>query len=703
MFVKNILFTVITVGLFFAGLELVLAVFDVRPVLLSEDPLVGFADNEPLFVAAAGEDGSGILRTADQQIRWFNYQEFAQHKGRNSYRIFCMGGSTTYGRPYSDRASFCGWLRAYLKAADPTRHWEVVNAGGISFASYRVARLMNELAGYQPDLFIVYSGHNEFLEERSYGELIDLPGWVIDLNAALSGTRTYSAMKRLIDAVRPGAPATAPQGNTLSGDVDEILNHSVGPDSYQRDDALKQQIITHFRLNMMRMVRIARSAGADILFVQPAKNLKDMSPFKSEHKPGLDAQAQQEWQTLYERGRQLQDAGNAGEALAVYRQALSIDARYAELHYRIGQVLFELGQYPAAETAFGRAVEEDIVPLRILDSMQRIVAEVAAAEDVPLIDFPGLLRDAYLTRYDHAIPGAEYFPDHVHTNIEGYRLLGLALFDQLVAQGVASPDASWNAARVEAVGQQLIAGLDPTYEGRALLTMGRVMDWAGKHDEAYQLFQRALEILGPSPMLFDRLARSAFIRGDIDQSIHYLRETLRHYPGIPEVNGRLGILLEKQGNIDAAIEHCRTELQLNPTDHYTHAGLANLLEKRGDEAAALQHYSIALELKPDYEYVLVKLAYLLIGQDRYDEALIHAQEALRINPEQYRAHSALGLIMKERGEPERAAEHFARALRLEPSDEVAREHLQLLPAAVHRTGVVADLAEQPGGLAEPEH
>ena len=54
MFVKNILFTVITVGLFFAGLELVLAVFDVRPVLLSEDPLVGFADNEPLFVAAAG-------------------------------------------------------------------------------------------------------------------------------------------------------------------------------------------------------------------------------------------------------------------------------------------------------------------------------------------------------------------------------------------------------------------------------------------------------------------------------------------------------------------------------------------------------------------------------------------------------------------------------------------------------------------------
>lgn len=703
MFVKNILFTVITVSLFFAGLELVLAVSGVRPVLLSEDPLVGFADNVPLFVEAAAEDGSVILRTADNQIRWFNYQEFPQHKASTSYRIFCMGGSTTYGRPYSDRASFCGWLRTYLKAADPTRNWEVINAGGISFASYRVARLMDELSRYQPDLFIVYSGHNEFLEERSYGGLIDLPAWVINLNATLSGTRTYSVMKKLIDAMQPAVHAAAQQGSTLSGDVDEILNHSVGPDSYHRDDVLKQQIITHYRLNMRRMVRIARSAGADIVFVQPASNIKDMSPFKSEHKPGLDEQAKQEWQSLYERARELQDAGNADGALAVYRQALGIDDRYADLHYRIGQVLFELGRYDAAQTAFRRAIEEDVVPLRILDSMQGIVAEVAAEENVPLIDFPGLIREAYLARYEHAIPGEEYFPDHVHTNIEGYRLLGLALFDQLVEQGVATPDASWGEARIEAVGQELIAGLDPRVEGRALLTLGRVLDWAGKHYEAYHLFQRALEILGPSPRLYDRLARSAFICGKYDESIHYLRETLAHYPGIPEVNTRLAILLEKQGAIDAAIEHCRAELELNPTDHYTHAGLANLLDRQGDDAGALRHYEIALELKPDYEYVLVKLAYLLIEHNRYDEALSHAQEALRINPEQHRAYIALGLIMKNRGEPEQAIEHFSQALRLQPGDEVARENLQQLQAGRDRTGVVADLAEQPRGLGTQEN
>ena len=93
-------------------------------------------------------------------------------------------------------------------------------------------------------------------------------------------------------------------------------------------------------------------------------------------------------------------------------------------------------------------MEEDIAPLRMLGAMQRSVTEVAAAENVPLVDFPGVLRQAYQRdNYPHAVVGKEYFVDHVHTNMEGYRLLGLALFDELVRENIAHPDATWNAAR----------------------------------------------------------------------------------------------------------------------------------------------------------------------------------------------------------------------------------------------------------------
>lgn len=687
MSLKNVVFTFIIVTGFFGASELILASIGVNPVLLSEDPFVGFAENIPQFVEATGADGTVILKTANNKRGLFNHQEFPREKSTNTYRIFCMGGSTTYGRPYGDRVSFCGWLREYLKAADATRNWEVINAGGISFASYRVARLMNELKHYQPDLFIVYSGQNEFLEERSYGKLASLPPWLINLNATLSGTRIYTVMKDMITAVQSASRKQVQAHNRLDGEVDEILNHTVGPESYHRDDILKQQVITHYRLNLVRMVRIARSAGAGILLVQPAVNLKDMSPFKSEHREDLGEQAQSEWEESFQRATHLHEAGDFTNALNAYQQALAIDDRYADLHYRIGKSYFELQHYDEAEQAFRRAIEEDIAPLRILASMQQIVEEVAAAEAVPLIDFPGIIRDAYLTHYDHAIFGKEYFPDHVHANIEGYRLLGLALFDLLVEQGVATRDKTWSEAHIEAIGQEVIARIAPRAEGHTMLNLGKVLGWAGKFDEAYNSLQRALEILGPNPVIYDELARTSYSLGDYDKAARYLNEILilaAHYPG---VNSRLAMIYEKLERTDDAIAQCRAALERDPEDYYVHGGLAKLLEKKGDDAAALQHYHSALKFNPEYQYAHVELTYLLVRLDRHDEALEHAEAALRINPKQHRVHNALGLIKKNQGKPEQAVQHFTEALRLEPGYTIARKNLQQVQIVHNRKDI----------------
>ena len=678
MFFKNLVFTFIIVTGFFGASELILASIGVTPALLNEDPFVGFAENIPQFAEATRADGTVILKTANNKRGLFNYQEFPKGKSTNTYRIFCMGGSTTYGRPYGGRVSFCGWLGEYLKAADATRNWEVINAGGISFASYRVARLMNELKHYQPDLFIVYSGQNEFLEERSYGALASLPAWLINLNATLSGTRIYTVMKDMIETVQSASLREAQVHYGLDGEVDEILNHTVGPESYHRDEVLKRQIITHYRLNLMRMVRIARSAGAGMLLVKPAVNLKDMSPFKSEHREDLGVQAQGEWEALFKRANALFESGNFSEALNAYQQALGIDDRYADLHYRIGKSLFRLQQYDKAEQAFRRAVEEDVAPLRILASMQEIVEQVAASEDIPLIDFPDILHNAYLTHHDHAIFGKEYFPDHVHANIEGYRLLGLALLDQLVEQGIATPDETWDEARIEAVGDELLASIDPRAEGHTMLNLGKVLDWAGKFNEAYDAFQRALEILGPNPVIYDRLARTSYGLGNYDEAARYLNEILVLAPEIPGVHSRLAMIYEKQGRTEDAILECHAELERNPDDFYVHGGLAKLLEQQGDDAAALEHYQSALRYKPDYQYAHVELAYLLVRLHRYDEAREHAEAALRINPGRHRVHNALGLINQVQGKPEQAIKHFTEALRLQPDDTMAKEHLQQL-------------------------
>ena len=145
---KKLLFAIITVVILFAAVEIVLLAVGVRTVLYDEDPYVGFSSHIPLFVEQTDPNGNKIMVTARNKLQFFNKQQFTSKKSAGTYRIFCMGGSTTFGRPYDDMTSFCGWLRAMLPKADPSRKWELVNAGGVSYASYRVAALMAELVRY---------------------------------------------------------------------------------------------------------------------------------------------------------------------------------------------------------------------------------------------------------------------------------------------------------------------------------------------------------------------------------------------------------------------------------------------------------------------------------------------------------------------------------------------------------------------------
>ena len=70
MFFKNSLFTVIIVAAFFGTLEVVLAVTGVRPLILTEDPFVGFAENVPQFVPDTRPDGTPILVITSYSIHY---------------------------------------------------------------------------------------------------------------------------------------------------------------------------------------------------------------------------------------------------------------------------------------------------------------------------------------------------------------------------------------------------------------------------------------------------------------------------------------------------------------------------------------------------------------------------------------------------------------------------------------------------------
>ncbi len=578
----NALLAVMAPVVFFGVLELILAAGGVEPALDHEDPFVGFAGKVPLFVPEHSADGDDWLVTANGKLELFNLQRFPTRKAPHTFRIFCLGGSTTYGRPYADGTSFAGWLRTILPAIDPARRWEVINAGGISYASYRVARLMEEIAHYEPDLLIVYSGQNEFLEERTYSSIRDLPGPVRELSAILARTRSWtvmaSAMKRLGLSADEGGEE---ERFLLPEAVAATLDRSAGLDLYRRDDELREQILRHYRASLQRMAAIARSAGSALIFVTPASNLRSSSPFKSEHTQGVPPEQLARSEQLLEIGRRQNRTGAWAEALSTLDEALALDPRFAALHYQRGLALFALERFAEAKQAFVRARDEDVCPLRFLSEMGLVLEEVSASTGTRLVDFVDLLERDLERRRGHSILGKEDFLDHVHPTIGGHRRLALALTEAMRQDGLLPATAKLSDQAHAAVTRQVEELIDPRKHAEALASLAWTLDWAGKQDESRRLALEALESGVETPRILLIAGKHSALQGDVDTARDLYRRAVRADPLSPTPHYQMGLLSIEHGELEAAAAHFFLATVLWPDDAKAHERLGQVMAERG--------------------------------------------------------------------------------------------------------------------------
>jgi tetratricopeptide (TPR) repeat protein len=680
--------------LFFASVELLLALLGVRPLNETEDPYVGFSGSAPLFEEHTGPDGTRRMVRAPGKSRWFNEQSFAIPKPVGALRIFTLGGSTTYGHPYDDRVSYSGWLRELLPAADPSRTWEVINCGGISYASYREVVLMQELLDYEPDVFIVYAGPNEFLERRTYAGLEQQSAWLLRLGSLLSRTRLFTVMRSALRTDTATPPQPGPRDDrehdgrgrtTLPTEVRTALDDPAGLSLYRRDDALRDAVFEHYRYNLGRMAELAASVGARLVLVAPASQLRDCTPFKSEHSAGVTPDAARQVERLLERaGALLQDAGSGAAdpaaALGLADEVVAADPRYALAHYRRGEALHALRRFDEARAAFVRARDEDVCPLRPLTPMREIVLAVADAYDVPVLDFVEVVDDECEHLTGHRIPGREQFLDHVHLDVDGYRLLALSLLDVLAQDGIVRPQADWDLAAVD---RSVRARLDRQVQGLQLRNLAKTLGWAGKYEEAARLARQTLEVLGPgdseSHFLLGNFAAHA---GRPEEAVdHYLR-ALAIDPAYTDAHINLADAALTLGRTDLAEEHLRAVTLEAPRQAQAWNVLALLLAGQGEAGEALRASDRALELAPDDARVHHNRGLVLARQGRVDEAVAALRRALALDPLYAKAHYNLGVLLLRQGKSEEAVPSVEAALAADPDYEDARLLLERLAAGV---------------------
>ena len=670
---RKVLFSALAVVLFFGLVELALALFGVRPVTVTEDPYVGFASYVRLF-RPAGER----LETAPQKLQLFNRQSFPRVKAPGTFRIFTVGGSTTYGRPFDDATSFSGWLRAYLEALPGSRRFEVVNAGGISYASYRVAKLMEELVDYQGDLFIIYSGNNEFLERRTYGELLDAPETLARTRWLYRHSRLWTLGRRLLDRPR----RQAQQRYQLTGEVDELLNTSAGLDYYRRDDEFKHRVVDHYRFNLARMVELARGAGARTILVTVPVNEKDFPPFKSQYSEGLAPDERARHGSLLAAAAEALEDGRGAEGLEAAAAAVAIDSRHAEGHYLHGRALLALGENGAAGAAFARAIAEDVCPLRALDEMQAAIRETAirdaAARDtasreaagggsVELVDFRRMLKDRSIERAGHPILGEEDFLDHVHPTVEANGVLARALVEKLAAMDLLELAADWRQQVGEEVSREVLARVDGEAYAEAYKNLSKVLLWAGKKRQAEEFVRKAREVSSGAGdwELHYNAAVVALDAGDPESARTSLLEAVRLAPGAARAWDQLGVAYAALGDLDAAVEAGERAVSLDPEMAGAWNNLGTTYDQAEDPERALEVIGKALEIDPGFADAHNNLGNIYFSLGQLDRALRSYDQALEHRPGFAQAMVNRGLVLGERGELDAARLAFERALELD--------------------------------------
>ena len=512
----------------------------ISPFLLAELGLrvMDWDDSRPDLLRAYGSVGklferqNSLFRTSAGRQPFFQQQEFAASKPRDGLRIFCFGGSTVYGHPYQQDTAFPRWLELELKARCPGRSIEVLNCGGVSYASYRITPLVREVLDYQPDLIVLATGENEFLEDRTFQAAKEYSPAHRWLRERLSSLRIMRLARHLTsDGSKPG--------NVVDPEVNPRLDSRSGFASYHRDDKWHQEVCSHFERSLREMAGDCGRRHVPLLLCRLGCDLRDCAPFKSEHREGLSADDEVRWQKAFDEGTEKQEH-QPDLAWDCYAKAEALDPAYALLSWRMARLQERKHNPTRALVYYLKARDDDICPLRLISANEAILKKVADDFRLRQLDVASLLS----ADCPDQIPGRDRYLDHVHPMVDGHQRIARALANSVQEMGLASLKPLTDGERRDLY-QKQIDSLPGSYYSDAR----RRVDWLESWSRREKLANEMLPIDAPAWL---RLGIRDFELAKFPDAALAWKKALAAEPSLKENLLQLQLNLEAQGRAASA-------------------------------------------------------------------------------------------------------------------------------------------------------
>jgi tetratricopeptide (TPR) repeat protein len=354
-------------------------------------------------------------------------------KPAGTVRVFVLGESTTAGFPYEYSATPSSMLRKQLEWMWPEKKFEIINVGLTATNSYTVLEFIDDLTDYKPDAFIIYSGQNEFYGALGMASTVSLgkERWLIRTYQTLWNLKTFILLH---DALRG---ASSWLFGARKGTPDATLMEQMAKDKaipFQSELYVKAR--DAFEQNLRACVSVAQRYNIPIVISTLVTNEGSLEPFVSLHQESTSGAQKAVFSSLLQAGDSLFERKEYAAAVGVYGRAILADSMWAGAEFRLGRAYDALGEFDSARIAYARARDLDGLRFRAGSDFNILIRRLCGLPGVTIAD----VDSAFRANSPEGIIGKELMWEHVHPNLQGYKLLSQSWLDALIRSKMFSSD-----------------------------------------------------------------------------------------------------------------------------------------------------------------------------------------------------------------------------------------------------------------------
>jgi tetratricopeptide (TPR) repeat protein len=553
----------------------------------------GYGTNLSLFTTRIIRGKTYYLLNHEVKARYFpgirfapitSQEYFTLPKPPQAFRIFVLGGSSAAGYPYGTNGSFSAFLRNRLERIFPERHIEVINLGMTGTNSFTVLDLARELPAWEPDLLIVYDGHNEFyggLGVQSRGLFGGFrPAAIAYLR--LLHFRTFLLLREAYAWLRS---LVLPSHGDAPRDV-SLESLSQGKE-VPYGSPVYAEALRNFMDNLADLRAFCAEQHLPVILASQVSNLRGQPPFVSGGDPSLPDSVRTAFDGDRREAERAWNEKKWPDALSAYRKASSLNSLHAATHFAIGRCLDILGDRRGARLEYVRARDLDELRFRASSDFNSAILSQTRGMEVGTVDMERL----FMANSPDSLIGNELILEHLHPNSSGYFLMAKGYAAMMRRMGLIADDGEW--------------GRRDTFSDRVLWNERTVTDL----DERIAL-ERTARMTSTYPFAARSLSVPAEFPHDSLQA--FAVRVVDRVWGAGEAHRAAAEYYTQRGDLKAAERELKTVIALDSLEVSSYLGLARLYIREGRTDQATGVLAASLSAEPTWT------AYAMLGDIAFD-------------------------------------------------------------------------------------